>query len=146
MMNGILMGKGYLPVSIAARHKLEYSKLKIPFYETGNPDDLKAFLKKNIPWPTKWLKNSPPPGFGKAEKISPGNFQSALKGRTGVVFFQDFWRRGNESETHRSGDHIDLWNKSKITSSSMWWRSVIEYFDIVSDLNSSKAVLFWEVK
>ena len=94
----------------------------------------------------KWLNISSPPGFGKTEKISPKDFQTLLNNRTGVIFFKDYWQRGGESNNNRSGDHIDLWNKGKITSSSMWWRSVIEFFNIVSDLNASKKIWFWEVK
>ncbi len=94
----------------------------------------------------KWLKTSPPSGFGKTEKISPQSFQSVLDGRTGVIFFKDYWQRGDESNANRSGDHIDLWNKNKITSSSMWWRNVIEFLGFVTDLNSAKTIWFWEVK
>ena len=93
----------------------------------------------------KWLKTSRPPGFGKAERIASGDFQSTLDGRTGVIFFKDYWRR-RESETNPSGDHIDLWNEDEITSSSMWWRAVIEFFGAVSDLNASREIWFWEVK
>jgi hypothetical protein len=92
------------------------------------------------------LKNNKPQRFGKLEIIDPNNFQSLLKGRTGVIFFKDYWKRGNESFKNRSGDHIDLWNKSKITGGSMLYRSVIELFGFVSDLNNSKEVWFWEVK
>ncbi|MCP4238779.1 MAG: hypothetical protein GY770_35285 [Aestuariibacter sp.] len=53
MMNGVLMSNGYLPATIAARHKLEYNKLMIPFYETGDTKEMETFLKKNIPWPTE---------------------------------------------------------------------------------------------
>nr|WP_201724094.1 type VI secretion system amidase effector protein Tae4 [Rhodopirellula sp. SM50] len=94
----------------------------------------------------KWLKRSAPPGFGKTEKIAPADFQSVLDGRTGVIFFKDYWTRGNESDANRSGDHIDLWNEDAITSSSMFWRAVSEFFGAVSDLNKSKEILFWEVK
>ncbi len=53
MMSGVLMSNGYLPVTIAAKHRLEYNKLMIPFYETGDTKAMEAFLKKNIPWPTE---------------------------------------------------------------------------------------------
>lgn len=92
------------------------------------------------------LSASPPKGFGKKEIIKPGEFQKMLNGRTGVIFFKDYWTRGNESFQNRSGDHIDLWNKNRITGSSMWYRSIIEFLGFVSDLNKSKSVWFWEVK
>lgn len=97
-----------------------------------------------------WLAKSPPPGFGKPEKIPPTTFQKALAGRTGMVFFKDYWQRstksGKESFENRSGDHIDLWNKNRITEGSMAYRAVIEFLGLVSDLNKSREILFWEVK
>jgi hypothetical protein len=94
----------------------------------------------------KWLADSPPAGFGKREKIDPVKFQSILAGRTGVVFFKDYWQRGRESSAGRSGDHIDLWSKSRITGGSMFYRGIIEFLGLVSDLNQSREIWFWEVK
>lgn len=95
----------------------------------------------------KALDKSTPNGFGTKEAVKPADFQSLLKGKTGVIFFKDYWRRGKESFANRSGDHIDLWNKDAITGSSMWMRSIVEFFSSsVSDLNQSKEVWFWEVK
>jgi len=91
------------------------------------------------------LRLHTPAGFGSLKKILPADFQSILDGKTGVVFFKDYWRRGKESVANRSGDHIDLWNKSRITSGSMLYRAVIELFGIVSDLNNCKEIWFWEV-
>ena len=93
-----------------------------------------------------WLTKSPPSGFGKKESINPSKFQKELGGRTGVIYFKDYWTRGNESFTRRSGDHIDLWSNGKITSSTMYYRAVAEFFGLVSDLNKSKEIWFWEVK
>lgn len=91
-----------------------------------------------------------PAGFGKMEKVPPADFQDKLKGRNGVVFFKDYWRRGSgsakESEGNRSGDHIDLWKGNQITSSGMIRRSIAEFFGLVSDLNQSREVWFWEIK
>ena len=72
--------------------------------------------------------------------------EADLAGRTGVIFFKDYWTRGNEPFANRSGDHIDLWNKSRISGASMLYRALIEMLGLVSDLNKSKAVWFWEVK
>ena len=93
-----------------------------------------------------WLAASPPAGFGRKEVIAPASFQADLAGRTGVIFFKDYWTRGNEPFANRSGDHIDLWNKSRISGASMLYRALIEMLGLVSDLNKSKAVWFWEVK
>lgn len=92
------------------------------------------------------LKMASPRNFGKLEKIKPATFQNELKNRTGVIFFKDYWQRGTQSFEGRTGDHIDLWNKDKITSSSMFTRSILEFFGRVSDFNKSKEIWFWEVK
>ncbi|WNO10655.1 type VI secretion system amidase effector protein Tae4 [Teredinibacter sp. KSP-S5-2] len=92
------------------------------------------------------LNTSRPASFQPMKKISPSEFQSEISGKTGVIFFKDYWSRGKESFESRSGDHIDLWNKDKITSSGMVMRSIYEFFGVVSDLNKSKEVWFWEVK
>ena len=98
----------------------------------------------------KFLTDSTPSDFGKRENIDPLKFQDLLSGRTGVVFFKDFWQRGQgkskEKFENRSGDHIDLWNDGEITSSGMFMRSVAEFFGVVSDLNQSRKIGFWEVK
>lgn len=85
-------------------------------------------------------------GFSRKEKILPGSFQSILKNKTGVIYFKDYWQRGKESFESRSGDHIDLWNKDEITGQGMIMREVYEFFGVVSDLNKSKEIWFWEVK
>lgn len=92
------------------------------------------------------LKTRPPVGLSTMIKVQPDSFQSTLKGKTGVIFFKDYWRRGSESFANRSGEHIDLWNKDEITGSGMFMRSVYEFFGVVSDLNNSKEIWFWEVK
>ena len=83
---------------------------------------------------------------GTGSKINPKSFQDDLDGKTGIIFFKDYWQRGNESPDNRSGDHIDLWNEDEITGGSMITRSIYEFFGVVSDLNNSKEVWFWEVK
>jgi hypothetical protein len=92
------------------------------------------------------LRTHTPLGFGRMKTIHPGSFQSELEGETGVIFFKDYWQRGNQNFAARSGDHIDLWNKSEITSSSMFYRSIVELFGFVSDLNKSRNIWFWDVK
>ncbi len=92
------------------------------------------------------LRKSHIPWLGKLEKINPSSFQNQLEERTGIIFFKDYWQRGSENLQNRTGDHIDLWNKGRITSGGMFYRSVIEAFGLVSDLNKSKEVWFWEVK
>lgn len=94
----------------------------------------------------KWLTSSNIGGLHKVEKISPSTFQKDLKNRTGIIFFKDYWQRGNETTNNQSGDHIDLWNKDEISSSGMLMRSIYEFFGTVSDFNKSKEIHFWEIK
>ena len=94
----------------------------------------------------KALNDNLPPGFSKKQKILPATFQSTLNNKTGVIYFKDYWQRGKESFEARSGDHIDLWNKDEITGQGMIMRSIYEFFGVVSDLNNSKEIWFWEVK
>ncbi|MCB1915969.1 MAG: hypothetical protein KDG52_09660 [Rhodocyclaceae bacterium] len=92
-----------------------------------------------------WFDKSPPEGFGARENVAPAEFQKRLSGRTGVVFFKDYWTRGNERFASRSGDHIDLWRRNEITGGGMFYRSLIEMLGLVSDLNKSREIWFWEV-
>ena len=91
----------------------------------------------------------PPSVFGRREKINPHNYQEALSDKTGVIFFKDYWQReinGRlEDMEHRSGDHIDLWNKNETTGEGNLRRSILEFFGAVSDLNLSKEIWFWQV-
>nr|WP_302622054.1 type VI secretion system amidase effector protein Tae4 [Marinomonas spartinae] len=93
-----------------------------------------------------WLKQSGLSWLGQVQKVNPKSFQDELDGKTGIIFLKDYWQRGNESPDNRSGDHIDLWNENEITGGSMITRSIYEFFGVVSDLNKSREVWFWEVK
>lgn len=76
------------------------------------------------------IRNYEQTQFGKVEvkkKVSATDYAS----RRGLVFFMDFWYRGNE--TYPSGDHIDLWDKNKMCSGSP------SYFE------DSKEVWFWDI-
>jgi len=92
------------------------------------------------------LKSNTPIGFTRAVSINPGSFQVLLKDKTGVIYFKDYWQRDKETFNNRSGDHIDLWKKDAVTSSSMFTRGILEFLGRVSDLNKSKEIWFWEVK
>jgi hypothetical protein len=76
-----------------------------------------------------WLKNTHFGWLGKCEKINPKTFQEDLNGRTGIIFFKDYWTRGNESLANRSGDHIDLWNKDEITSQVCLSEKYLSFWD-----------------
>jgi hypothetical protein len=78
------------------------------------------------------------------------NFQDYISGKTGIVFFQDYWQRSGESGI--TGDHIDLWNKNEMGGYSVlttWYRTTfprLAEYSGYSDLRKSTQVLFWEIK
>lgn len=65
----------------------------------------------------EWLKSHPFPGCSRVKVIPPASWEISLKGQTGIVFFQNYWRRRGETTGVGSGDHIDLWNRDKLTPS-----------------------------
>lgn len=99
-----------------------------------------------------YLKKRPFAGCPHAEQFSGSNFAARIEGRTGIIFFKDYWQRGNE--TGRTGDHIDLWNGSSFGHDGLflsWARAfhgeVTEHltFGSVSNLERSSEVLFWVI-
>ncbi|TDM06306.1 MAG: hypothetical protein C4K60_17115 [Ideonella sp. MAG2] len=92
-----------------------------------------------------WLSKA----LGKPEEINPSEAYQKVKGKTGIIFFKDFWARSSREEQtgNFSGDHIDLWNGSTMPGSN--WRSFGE--SIHSDPRNSyflrsKLINFWEIK
>ncbi len=72
-----------------------------------------------------WLKTQVPL-LGKVEVKSKATADD-FAGRTGVIFFRDFWGPGNQ------GDHIDLWDGTAMAKGSD------DFF------TRAKDVWFWEV-
>ena len=63
-----------------------------------------------------WLKAQHIDGVASVpETITGDDWEKKIKGRTGIVYFADYWARGNEKVP--TGDHIDLWNGSRLTAS-----------------------------
>ena len=100
----------------------------------------------------EWLKTAPRfCGWKKPEDVTGQKWQEGISNRTGIIFFQDYWQR--EGERGSSGDHIDLWNGSRLTASSA--RGVLTTFARFtlgiesgpgfSDLGKAKKILFWNV-
>ncbi len=59
-------------------------------------------------------------GISALKKIDSSKFQTVLAGKTGIIFFKDFWAKTGEDVAHRSGDHIDLWNNNRLTKWTTW--------------------------
>ncbi|MAA75468.1 MAG: hypothetical protein CMN28_12275 [Salinisphaeraceae bacterium] len=90
-------------------------------------------------------------GLGKKIEVSPAQFSEALKGKTGIIFFKDYWIREGEVTRNASGDHIDLWNGSRLTDWTSWLRiqmrigswGLHSISDAWSDFQDAKAIWFW---
>ena len=102
----------------------------------------------------KWLETRPVCGIGAAQNITGANWKDKVKGKTGIIFFGDYWSRDGESADAASGGHIDLWNKDTLTpniASTLRFTLGIDSFNFfglytLSDLNKAKKILFFEVK
>ena len=101
-----------------------------------------------------WLKTQNIDGIAASPtKITGEDWQDTIKGKTGIVYFSDYWAREGEEKTP-SGDHIDLWNGSRLTASGFEGTVVtLLRFSLgvnagpgFSDLGKAKTILFWEVK
>jgi hypothetical protein len=104
-----------------------------------------------------WLKKQPFCGLPqKPEAVTGKDWQEKIKGRTGIIFFSNYWQRSGESAANRSGDHIDLWNGTRLTTGSGGLAGVannigrflfgMETGPGWSDLGKSTEILFWEIK
>jgi len=105
-----------------------------------------------------FLSNAGSNIFGKPVILNGANFEAYIKGKTGIIFFQNYWHRKGEPVGQRTGDHIDLWNKNQLGSmtgyfgrnTNTWFRLTFPTFSenhfSLSDLTKSKTVLFWEIK
>ncbi|MGV3347003.1 type VI secretion system amidase effector protein Tae4 [Enterobacteriaceae bacterium LUAb1] len=90
--------------------------------------------------------------------LTGNNFEKKVAGKTGIIFFKDYWLRGNEK--HPTGDHIDLWNDEKLAGSAGLFSFLrLSFPDITESVSGllgasyritsvfkSKQVLFWEIK
>ncbi len=108
----------------------------------------------------EWLKLQPFCGLPKQpENITGKDWESKVKGRTGIIMFHAYWTRAGEAPENASGGHIDLWNGQRMTVSGadgfiavLGRRIGISSAHIpgtsigYSDLGNARVVLFWEVK
>lgn len=98
-----------------------------------------------------YLKTRPFADCPKPIELTGESYEEKVSGKTGIIFFQDYWLR--DGERTRSGDHIDLWNENKLASLGWlytWTRRTFPQLSedllSMSDLRKSKVVIFWEIK
>ena len=87
-----------------------------------------------------WLASS----FAKmpsVEAYSAGEAFERLDGFKGIVFFQNYWGPGQQ------GDHIDLWNGTRLTDWRSWARIHlhISWEGVWSDYRKAAAIWFWRL-
>ena len=85
--------------------------------------------------------------FGGKEAFKHSGGKGGIIGRTGIVFFQNYWDSGAQ------GDHIDLWNGNRWTDWWSWSRVHLRIggfglhtiFSDISDVQKSQSVWFWHL-
>lgn len=94
-----------------------------------------------------WLRARPFPGCPKPEHHTGKAVFDGIKDRSGIIFLADYWQRSSDKGNARTGDHIDLWNGSRMTSIWSWPRIhlYISWDGVWSDLRGAPKVLFWPV-
>lgn len=81
-----------------------------------------------------WLKSPFSPFKQVTEFQGISGFQN-IKGKKGIIFFKNYYGPGNQ------GDHIDLWNGSRLTKFRTWFE-----FSTRNGRHYSEAVVwFWPV-
>lgn len=103
---------------------------------------------------SKWLETRPVCGIGPGQNITGANWKDKVKGKTGIIFFGDYWQRDGESADASSGGHIDLWNKTTMTpsrASTIRFTLGIDRINLfgiytMSDLGKAKKIMFFGVK
>jgi hypothetical protein len=100
-----------------------------------------------------WLKTQHLIGLPlKPENVTGKEWQERIKGRRGIAFFANYWPR--EGERRPTGDHIDLWNGSRLTASGWDGLAVsVMRFGLgyesgpgFKNLGDATSILFWEVR
>ncbi|PZN83278.1 MAG: hypothetical protein DM484_04815 [Candidatus Methylumidiphilus alinenensis] len=77
----------------------------------------------------------------KVQKFGGKEVFEKISGKTGIIFFHDYWGPGNQ------GDHIDLWNGSRLTHWISWLQihARIGSIGINSDLRKAESIWYWAV-
>ena len=86
-------------------------------------------------------------GVGKVERITGkdvAEYYPKLIGRTGLIYFRDYWYRSGDKPGQPTGDHMDLWNGYRTTAKFLLeWFSWLGYY---SNYAGGKEIWFWPVE
>lgn len=86
-------------------------------------------------------------GIENAIELPGQDYKSKIAGKKGIIFFQNYWVRSQDNPGYPTGDHIDLWNGSRLTDWSSWIRIQFGVVipDVWSDFEKSPKILFWRI-
>jgi hypothetical protein len=91
-----------------------------------------------------WLELQPFVGCKKSEQITGADWYEKVVDRTGILCFEDYYAPSGGS----GGDHIDLWNGSKMTATGSGLRArfgIVIPFGVWSDLRKAKKIRFFPI-
>lgn len=91
-----------------------------------------------------WLELQPFVGCNKSEQITGADWYEKVVDRTGILCFEDYYAPSGGS----GGDHIDLWNGSKMTATGSGLRArfgIVIPFGVWSDLRKAKKIRFFPI-
>lgn len=107
-----------------------------------------------------WLKLQPFCGLPKMpENVAGPDWQEKIKDKTGIVYFSDYWYRSEAESKAKTptGDHIDLWNGSRLTATG--WSAIstlgrrLGLNELTpdapwgfSDMRKSRVIFFWQIR
>jgi hypothetical protein len=92
-----------------------------------------------------WLELQPFVGCKKSETITGADWRNKVLNRTGIICFEDYYTPSNGS----GGDHIDLWNKDRMTSVGSGLRArfgIVIPFGVWSDLRKARKIRFFPIE
>jgi hypothetical protein len=90
-----------------------------------------------------WLELQPFLGCRKSENITGESWRDKALGQTGIICFEDYY-----ADADAGGDHIDLWNKDKMTGLGSGLRTrfgIVVPFGLWSDLRKAKRIRFFPI-
>jgi hypothetical protein len=93
----------------------------------------------------KALTKVRPQSFEKGVSIPVKDFKKSISGKKGIIYFKDYWLRNSDPINNPTGDHIDLWNGSRLTDWTSWIRisTGLSIDGVWSDFEKSKEIIFW---
>ncbi len=72
------------------------------------------------------------------------DFYPKLYGRTGLIYFADYWQRSSDRAGNPTGDHIDVWNGYR--SSAKWLMEWFSWLGYYSNYSGAREIWFWEIR